>query len=137
MKHGANVATLKIPFAQAAIKIGLFQLKKWWGFCIFSVALELSGAGQLSLFSQGLFNKQMLIDLDRDVGSLHPAGLPCPLAELFPPWFTAIRAAALLDRTQAVTRQTFLCAGEKCAQAAGAAGKVNTKAGQEARETEA
>lgn len=76
------------------------------------------------MFSQGLFNKQMLIDLDRDTRSLCPAGLPCPLAELFPPRFTAIRAAALPGRTQdsmVVTRQTLLRAGEK------AAGKGNMR----------
>lgn len=72
----------------------------------------------------------MLIDLDRDSGSVCPARLPCPLAELFPPRFTAIRAEALPGRTQdsmVVTRQILLCAREKCAQSAGAAGKVNTR----------
>lgn len=123
-------AQLKFPLLRQQSKQVYFQLKKWWGVCIFSVALKLNGAGELSLFSQGLFNKQMLVDLDRDTGSLRPAGLPCPLAERFPPWFTAIRAAALLGRTQdsmVVTRQTLLRAGEKRAQAAGAAGKVNTR----------
>lgn len=74
------------------------------------------------MFSQGLFNKQMLIDLDRDTGSLCPAGLSRPLAELLPPQLTAIRAAALPGRRRdstVVTRQTLLRAGEKCAQAAG------------------
>lgn len=100
------------------------------GGCIFSAALKLNGAGELSLFSQGLFNKHILTDFHRDTGSLHPARLSHPLAELFPLWFIAIKAAALLGRTQdsmVVPGQTLLCAGQRCAQAAGAAGKANTR----------
>lgn len=131
VKHGANIGTVKTPFAQAAIKMHLFSGQKMVvGGCIFSAALKLNGAGELSLFSQGLFNKHILTDFHRDTGSLHPARLPHPLAELFPPWFIAIKAAALLGRTQdsmVVPGQTLLCAGQRCAQAAGAAGKVNTR----------
>lgn len=78
------------------------------------------------MFSQNPFSEQVLMDLNRDMGSFAPhTAVPCPelsaMAEVFPPWFMAIRATAP-GRTQdfmVTIRQTLLRAGEERAQADG------------------
>ena len=84
------------------------------------------GPERRALFSQDPFSKQMLMDLDRDMGCFAPRRTaPSPelsaMAEVFPPRFMAIRATALgrAQDSMVAIRQTLLCAGEERVQAAG------------------